>query len=205
MMEIKLNTEDIEAMDRDQRRNFVNTLSGIKNVQLLGTQSAEGIDNLGLFNSVVHIGAAPACLGFIMRTLTVERHTYNNLKKTGYFTLNQVHQGILEQAHQASAKYPSGVSEFEAVGLQVQRTSNVQAPYVKEAKIKIGLAFHEEHYIQINHSWLVVGRIVEVLLPDGSIGPTGHVDTAAWDGIGVSGLDTYYNLEQKQQLPYARP
>lgn len=204
-MEITLNAKDIQAMDRNQRRNFVNTLSGIKNVQLLGTQSPEGIDNLGLFNSVMHIGAAPACLGFIMRTLTVPRQTYNNIKANGHFTLNQVHQGIIEQAHQTSAKYPDEVSEFEVVGLSPQRTTNLKAPYVQEAQIKIGLEFQEEHYIQINHSWLVIGRITEVLLPKNSIGPEGHVDTAAWKGVGVSGLDTYYDLEKKLRLPYARP
>lgn len=204
-MEITLNHQDIQAMDRNQRRNFVNTLSGVKNVQLLGTQSPTGIDNLGLFNSVIHIGAAPACLGFIMRTLTVERQTYHNLKASGHFTLNQVHQGILEQAHQASAKYDSETSEFTAVGLTPQRTPGLQAPYVKEARIKIGLEFQEEHYIQINHSWLIIGRITEVLIPENSIGSDGHVDTAAWDGLGVSGLDTYYNLERKLSLPYARP
>ncbi|MEM6380188.1 MAG: flavin reductase, partial [Bacteroidota bacterium] len=159
----------------------------------------------GLFNSVVHIGAAPACLGFIMRTLTVNRHTYNNLKATGHFTVNQVHKAIYEQAHQASAKYDSGSSEFDAVGLLPQHTGLIKAPYVKEAHIKIGLEFYEEHYIQINHSWLIVGRILEVLLPENSIGPEGHVDTAAWDGIGVTGLDTYYDLELKDRLPYARP
>lgn len=204
-MEITLSNKDIQAMDRYQRRNFVNTLSGIKNVQLLGTQSPTGIDNLGLFNSVMHIGAAPACLGFIMRPLTVQRQTYNNLKASGHFTLNQVHQGIIDQAHQASAKYPDEVSEFEMVGLSPQRTASLKAPYVQEAQIKIGLEFQEEHYIQINHSWLIVGRIVEVLIPENSIGPDGHVDTAAWNGVGVSGLDTYYDLQQQKRLPYARP
>lgn len=204
-MEITLSHKDIQAMDRNQRRNFVNTLSGIKNVQLLGTQSPTGIDNLGLFNSVMHIGAAPACLGFIMRPLTVQRQTYNNLKANGHFTLNQVHQEIIDQAHQASAKYPNEVSEFEQVGFTPQRTANLKAPYVQEAQIKIGLEFQEEHYIQINHSWLIVGRIVEVLIPENSIGPDGHVDTAAWNGVGVSGLDTYYDLQQRKRLPYARP
>jgi len=204
-MEKTITAEDILTMDTSNRRNFGNTLSGIKNVQLLGTQSLDLLPNLGLFSSVVHIGANPACLGFIMRPLTVARQTYQNIKSTGYYTLNQVHRGILEQAHQASAKYPDGISEFEETGLTPQYSSNVSAPYVAEAFIKIGLEFTEEHHIKTNDSWLIVGRIIEVILPEDSIGPEGHLDTAAWDGIGVSGLDTYYDLKKITRFPFARP
>ncbi|HKK74643.1 MAG TPA: flavin reductase [Saprospiraceae bacterium] len=204
-MEKKLSHADILQMDRHQRRNFVNTLSGIKNAQLIGTRSADGVDNLGLFNSVVHIGATPPSLGFIMRPLTVERQTYNNIKALGHYTLNQINRNIYEQAHQASAKYDAGRSEFEATGLTPYFSDRCKAPYVKEAQIKIGLEFAEEHYIQINHTWLIVGRIVEVILPGEAIAETGHVDTAALDGVGVSGLDTYYDLEKIGILPYARP
>lgn len=200
-----LTEEDILQMDRHQRRNFVNTLSGIKNAQLIGTQSDKGINNLGLFNSVVHISANPASLGFILRPLTVVRQTYNNLKARGHFTLNQIHRGILEPAHQSSAKYDEHSSEFESTGLTPFFTERCKAPYVEEAHIKIGLEFAEEHYIQINHSWLVVGRIIEVLLPENAISDSGHIDTASWEGVGVSGLDTYYELKKIGILPYARP
>jgi len=192
-------------MDRHQRRNFVNTLSGIRSTQLIGTQSPDGINNLGLFNSVVHIGATPPSLGFIMRPLTVVRQTYNHLKSLGHYTFNQVHEDIYQQAHQASAKYPTDQSEFTATGLTPQFGKHCKAPYVQEAYIKIGLEFAEEHYIQINHTWLIVGRIIEVILPENAINDTGHVDTAAFQGIGVSGLDTYYQLKHKKTLPYARP
>lgn len=204
-MEKTITHDEILAMDRSRRRHFGNTLSGIKNVQLVGTQSTSGQTNLALFNSVVHIGASPPCLGFILRPLTVPRQTYHNLKNTGHFTLNQVHRGILEQAHQCSAKYPREVSEFEATGLTPQYSEAMKAPYVQECHIKIGLEFLEEHHIRANDSWLIVGRIREVILPEDAVGPEGHIDTAAYDGIGVSGLDTYYDLQKIASLPYARP
>lgn len=204
-MEKTLTHADILQMDRHQRRNFVNTLSGIKNAQLIGTRSPGGINNLGLFNSVHHIGATPPSLGFIMRPLTVERQTYNNIKALGHYTLNQVNLDIYEQAHQTSAKYDKQISEFAATGLTPFFSESCKAPYVKEAQIKIGLEFAEEHYLQINHTWLMIGRILEVILPENAISDTGHVDTAAYDGIGVSGLDTYYKLEKMGILPYARP
>lgn len=147
-----LSSADILQMDRHQRRNFVNTLSGVKSAQLIGTQSAQGVNNLGLFNSVVHISASPPSLGFLLRPLTVVRQTYNNLKAQGQFTLNQVHRDIFEKAHQASARYSADTSEFEATGLTPFFTERCTAPHVKEAHIKIGLEFAEEHYLQVNHS-----------------------------------------------------
>lgn len=204
-MEKIVSQEDILQMDRHQRRNFVNTISGVKNVQLIGTRSPQYINNLGLFNSVVHIGATPPSLGFIMRPLTVERQTYNNLKALGHYTLNQVNRAIYEQAHQASAKYDAQTSEFRATQLTPFFSESCKAPYLKEANIKIGLEFAEEHYIQINHTWLIVGRILEVILPEQALSDSGHVDTAALGGVGVSGLDTYYDLEKIGILPYARP
>ena len=204
-MEKTITTADIMAMESMVRRNFVNTLSGIKSAQLLGTISEEGIDNLGTFNSLVHIGANPPLLGFIMRPLTVNRQTYNNIKNNGHYTLNQIHEQIVAPAHQCSAKYAPEVSEFDATGLTPQRSESLKAPYVKEAFIKIGLEYIEEYPIKANGTILIIGKVLEVKIPETAIEESGHVDLAAWQGVGVSGLDTYYKQEKMLRLPFARP
>ena len=102
-------------------------------------------------------------------------------------------------------KYPKGSSEFEATGLTPQFTESVRAPYVLESKIKMGLEFVEEQYIKANHTWLIIGKVVEVLLPQDAIEASGHLDLAQWGGVGVSGLDTYYQLDKLVRLGYPRP
>ena len=96
----------------------MNKISGLKSVNLIGSKSAESISNVSIFNSVVHIGANPPLLGFIMRPLTVERHTYENIKSTGFYTINHVSESIHRNAHRTSAKFEAGTPPIaEAVGL----------------------------------------------------------------------------------------
>jgi flavin reductase (DIM6/NTAB) family NADH-FMN oxidoreductase RutF len=140
--------DDILQMEKQPRTNLINSLPGIRAANLIGTSNLEGETNLAIFNSVIHIGAHPPYMGFIMRPVTVQRGTYQNIKETGHFSINQVNESIYKQAHQTSARYD--ISEFDATGLTPEFTSNLKAPYVKESKVKIGLRFVEEQPINVN-------------------------------------------------------
>lgn len=204
-MEKQFLLSDIMGMERAYRRDFINTLSGFRSCQLIGSLSYKGVPNLGLFNSVVHISASPPHLGFIMRPLTVPRQTYHHIKAKGCFTLNQVTPDIYQKAHQASAKYELNESEFEAVGLTPQYTDAHLAPYVRESPIKIGLEWAEEHYIKANGAILIVGKVVEVLIDETLLSEDGHVLLEEGPIVGVAGLDSYYVPELLGRLPYPRP
>lgn len=200
-----IQTTDIEKMDRQYRTNLFNALSGYKGAHLVGTLDKEEHTNLALFNSVVHIGANPPLLGFILRPTNVTRHTYENIKDTGYYTINHALIDHFEQAHQTSAKYPEDTSEFEAVGFTPFYGDLHPAPYVDDCLTNIGLEFVEEHTIEANQTILVVGRIIELMLPKRAIGADGHIDLAALGSVAVVGLDTYYKTEKLKRLSYARP
>ncbi len=200
-----LTPDDIAGRDREFRRHFFNTLPGPRGVHLIGTRGHRGTENLGVFSSVVHLGANPALLGFHLRPLTVPRHTYHHLKATGWFTVNTLHPDFLEAAHQTSANYPLGESEFAATGLTPTYSEDCRAPYVKESAIRIGLTFEEEHPIAANDTLFIVGRVREVFVPDEMVSETGHVDHQRLDTLAVTGLDTYYRVVDGQRLGYARP
>ncbi|CAH1001247.1 hypothetical protein LEM8419_02146 [Neolewinella maritima] len=200
-----LTYDQLATRDRAYRRNFFNTLPGPRGVHLIGTKGHRGTENLGVFSSVVHLGASPGLLGFHLRPLTVPRHTYHHLKAQGWFTLNTLHPTILEQAHQTSANYSLEVSEFAAVGLTPEYSAQCKAPYVKESSVRIGLTFEEEHHIRANDTYFIVGRIQEVFVPDGAVDERGHIDHATLDTLAVAGLDTYYRPGDATVLPYARP
>ena len=59
--------KDIAEMDRIQRIKYINSVSGIKPANLIGTISGGGQTNLAIFSSVFHLGSDPALLGFITR------------------------------------------------------------------------------------------------------------------------------------------
>lgn len=201
---MRLSIDEIMAMDGMYRRHLINTLPGPRGVHLLGSRGYRGIENLGVFSSVVHLGASPPLLGFVLRPLTVPRHTYHHIQHLGYFTLNTLHPDMLSRAHQASANYPLEVSEFAAVGLTPEYTDTHPAPYVKESRIKLGLQWVEEYPIRANNTLFVVGKVIELLLPDGVIAADGQVDHNELQTLAVTGLQTYHRLEREADLGYAR-
>lgn len=196
--------KEIELMDKDFRRNLINGLSGFKGANLIGTVDKDGEENLAIFNSVVHIGADPALMGFIMRPRTVPRNTYQNICETRFFTINSVHQSFIEKAHQTSAKYPATLSEFEEVGIESYFLDDFPAPFVKESAIKVGLEFVEELPIKANGTMLMVGAVVELDLDETVVDELGYVNLDRADGVALNGLNTYYSTEKLKRLSYAR-
>ena len=200
-----ISADEVIGMERLVRMRLINSISGMKGANLVGTVDRGGHANLALFNSVVHIGANTPYLGMIFRPLTVRRDTYNNIKTTGVYTLNHVHAAIRERAHQTSANFPAGVSEFDACGLTPETTPALQAPYVGESRVKIGLAYEEEHSIRANGTILLVGRVLEIRLPEEVLGEDGYVDLAAAGSLALTGLEGYHEVSPPIRLPYALP
>ncbi|MBN1302619.1 MAG: flavin reductase [Melioribacteraceae bacterium] len=202
---MKITKENIYEFDKIYRANLINSLAGFKSANLIGTISTGGKTNLAVFNSVIHVGANPPLIGFLMRPVTVERHTYMNIKETGYFTINHINLKIYKSSHQTSARYDRDISEFDQCGLTEEFIKSVKAPYVKESNIKIGLKFVEEVEIKSNGTILIVGEIIELIVPDGIIGSDGYADIENAGSIAISGLDGYHQTKKITRLTYAKP
>jgi len=196
----------IEAMDRVQRLKIINSLSGIKPANLIGTVSNTGMTNLAIFSSVVHLGSDPALLGFIMRpTGEVPRHTYENILENGQYTINHVHESFAKNAHYTSAKIDREDSEFEKCGLTEEYLDVFKAPFVKESQLKMGMRFVQKIHIDLNDTVLMIGEIVHLLLPEDTMKETNDIDLSHTNTVGISGLNTYYGLQKIAEYPYARP
>ena len=204
-MKKSLTLDNILNFEPAYRRNLINSISGFKACSLVGTISHRNIANVAIFNSVVHIGATPPLLGFIMRPLTVPRQTYHNIKAQGYFTINAVAKSFFKRAHQTSAKYDEQTSEFEACGLTPLYTEAHPAPYVEESPVKLGLQFEEEHHIKANGTILMIGKIIEVIAEESLISPNGHLNLDKAGILTVAGLSTYYEPKLLGRLGFARP
>jgi flavin reductase (DIM6/NTAB) family NADH-FMN oxidoreductase RutF len=199
------NAASIQALDKRVRTNFINSLSGFKSANLIATKSTLGIENIAMISSAFHVGAHPPLLGMLMRPHTVPRHTLQNIKDSGYFTLNHVHEGMLEQAHQCSANYAAEQSEFEACGLTAQYTEGFVAPYIKQSRIKLGLELREIQVLNINLTELVIAEIVEVITDKPYQSSDGYLDIESAGSISVSGLDSYHKSERIDRFSYAKP
>lgn len=204
-MEKLLSFDALMELPSRYRANLINMVSGIKAANLIGTRSKQGETNLAVFNSVVHIGANPPYLGFVLRPTTVPRHTYENILETGFYTINQITTAIHKKAHQTSAKYDKGISEFDAVGLEEFYHQDFLAPFVNESRIKIGMSFVEEQLIKCNGTRLIVGKVDHLIVPENTILHDGSLDLEALDTVSVSGLYTYFKPEQIGAYTYQKP
>lgn len=199
------NREDIDSLDKIFRINLINSCSGFKSANLLGSISKEGVTNVAVFSSVTHLGSNPPTLGFILRPTTVPRNTHKNLKELGYFTINHIHEAIIDDAHHTSAKYPEDVSEFSVTDLEEEFKGKNKAPFVKGAPVQMSMKFVEEIYVPSNNVMLIVAQIEELYVNDELLQEDGLINLSLGNVATINGLDSYAIPKFKKQLSYQRP
>lgn len=199
-----LTSQDLEAMDKLARVQLATSLPGPKPMCLVGTRSIEGSSNLAPFSSITHLGSNPVLIGMVTRPDTVDRHTLRNILDTREWTLNHVTAAFLAQAHQCSARYPSGVSEFDATGLTEFQHPGLHPPFVAESPLRFALTLEEIIDITANNTKLIVGRVTHIELPAQEIAADGSLDLARLGSLASTALDTYFSLTQVSKFPYAK-
>ena len=197
--------EEINEFEKRYRTNLINCLSGIKSVNLIGTKSKEGQTNLAIFNSVIHLGAHPPLMGFIQRPDSVERHTFENIQSTSFFTINAVSEEIHKQAHQTSARYDKSESEFDEVSLKSVFIDDFHAPFVAKSPLKIGLECVDIIPIPFNNTQLVIGKIILIQLDEAYLKPDGFLSLHDQGIVGGTGLDSYLSTKEIARYSYAKP
>jgi flavin reductase (DIM6/NTAB) family NADH-FMN oxidoreductase RutF len=193
-----LTAADIQHFEKVYRLNLVNGLPGFKPANLVGTAAPDGATNLAVFSSALHLGSDPALLGIVTRPTTVPRHTYQNLKSSGCYTLSHVPVELAAAAHYTSANFEPAVSEFDECGFTAVYRDDFPAPYVAESPLSIGLRLLEELPIS-NGTVLLVGIVEHVYLRDGTL------DLTALGTAAISGLDGYHGVQAPVRFGYARP
>ncbi|MFI1742986.1 flavin reductase family protein [Thalassobellus sediminis] len=200
-----LNESSIENLEHLYKINLINSCSGYKSSNLIGTKSNAGIENVAVFSSVTHIGSSPAMLGFFMRPTTVIRNTYDNIKSNGFYTINHIHKSIIEDAHHTSAKYDASVSEFGVTNLNSEYKNNFYAPFVNNAPVQLAMQFVEEYDIKANNTILVIGKIIGLHIKDNLLQDDGFIDLAKAEVATINGLDGYAIPKSNTRFGYQRP
>lgn len=201
----QFNSQDIDELHHLYRINLINSCSGYKSANLIGTKSEDGFSNVAVFSSVTHLGSNPGLLGFFVRPTTVMRHTYDNIKATGFYTLNHIHQNILEEAHHTSAKYAKEVSEFDVTALNQSYRDDFHAPFVDGCPVQIAMEFVEEHHIPANNTILIIGKIKQLFVEEALLHKDGFIDLAKAKVATINGLDAYAVPSSHLRLEYQRP
>jgi flavin reductase (DIM6/NTAB) family NADH-FMN oxidoreductase RutF len=195
----------IQSWERFYRANLLQCITGFKPANLIGTVNAEGIPNVAIFSSVVHLGSNPALVGYINRPIAAAPHTLANIEATGVYTINHVTTNFSDKAHQTSAKYAANVDEFTATGLTMEFIDGIKAPFVKESNIQYALQLIEIVPIKHNQTFLVIGNITDIILKTITPEADGFIAIEKAGSMACLGADAYYNGHLIQRYRYAKP
>ena len=197
--------EQINNLEKIKKINLINSCSGYKSANLIGTISKEGITNLAVFSSVTHLGSNPPTLGFILRPTTVQRDTYKNILESGVFTINHIYEDIIEDAHHTSAKYEEAISEFDITALEDVYLNNCIAPFVKGSPVQMEMKFIEEYHIKSNNVIHIIAEIKNLYIKDDILNQDGFLDLAKAKVAAINGLDAYAIAKNNTRFNYQRP
>ncbi len=201
---MKFKLSDILELPDRFRRNLINSMHGFKSVSLIGTADVEGNTNLAIFSQIIHIGANPPLVGILVRPDSVDRHTLQNIRATGWFSINHIQREFLEAAHQTSARYPQNISEFDATGLTPEYIDDIPAPCVLESQVKYLLEKLDETLL-INGTVLVTAKVKMLQVPDEMLQTDGFIDLHQAGTLTSAGLDAYYSVNPIARFSYAKP
>ena len=202
---MKITRSDIDQLDKQARVNLMNSITGFKSANLIGTANKNKLSNLAVFSTVTHLGSNPPLIGMITRPTTVPRHTYDNILTTGHYTINHIHASHTKAAHQCSAKYDVDTSEFKACGFQEEYVEDCTAPFVKEANIKIGLIHKETIEIKTNGTLLIVGEVIVINIHEELLDTEMNVDLVKAETVAISGLNNYHHAQLIESYGKVQP
>jgi len=197
--------DQINNLEKIKKINLINSCSGYKSANLIGTISKEGITNVAVFSSVTHLGSNPPTLGFILRPTTVPRDTYKNILESGIFTINHIFEDIIEDAHHTSAKYEEAISEFDITSLVDEYLNDCIAPFVKGSPVQMEMKFIEEYHIKSNNVIHIIAEIKNLYVKDDILNEDGFLDLAKGKVAAINGLDAYAISDNNTRFNYQRP
>ena len=196
----KSNIKDLEKV---KRLNIINSITGIKPGNLIGTISKEKITNLAIFSSVIHLGSNPALLGFILRPQErVRRDTYNNILENGSYTINHLPKNLTLNGHYTSAKFDEDISEFEMCKIEEEFIDDFYAPFVKESNLKLGMELKEVIPIKSNESTLVVGEVKQIYTKKEYLKDDFMFDLEKANSVAIGGLNEYFTISNFAKFPH---
>ncbi len=201
---IHISRDIISQMEKIERLNLINCVTGYKSANLISTKSKNGISNVAVFSSVTHLGSNPAIIGFIIRPTTLPRDTYKNIKETGFFTVNHITVDMIADSHHTSANYNSGVSEFDKTNLEEEYKNGIEIPFVKKSPVQLYCKYLNEYYIKENDTIHVIASIEHLFFDDNLQHKDGWLQLDKGNIVTINGLDGYCMPKLIDRFEYAR-
>jgi len=200
---VRIDRPQIEQMGKIHRLNLINSCTGYKSANLIGTISNSGKTNVAVFSTVTHLGSDPALIGFIIRPNFTSRNTYSNIKEYGYFSINHIYSDIIAEAHQSSANYSADESEFEHTKLEPIYHGGCPVPFVKGSPVKLLCKFVNEYLIKENGCMHIIASIEAIFYEEELLDSENHLQLEKGKVVAISGLKAYSLPHLLNEFPKA--
>ena len=198
--------ENIAALSKVPRLNLINSVTGYKSANLIGTISKNGILNVAIFSSITHLGSNPPMLGFMIRPIgTTPRDTYINIKENLFFTVNHITADMIASAHHTSANYESAVSEFDKTALESEFLDENQVPFVKNSPVRLLCKYLNEYRIEENGCIHIIASIEKIFVKDELLENDLFVRLDKGNVVTINGVDGYAAPTLVNRYEYAHP
>ena len=155
---------DLDPAELGARR-FYRLLTAVvvpRPIAWVSTRSAAGVDNLAPHSFFTVSCVDPPMVQF---TSVGKKDSLRNAVDTGEFVVCMATEPQFEQINATATNFPTGISEFAAVGLTAEPSAMVAPPRVAESPV--ALECRLEHALELGDSTIVIGRVVHgVVDPD---------------------------------------
>ncbi len=130
------------------------------------------------------------------------KDSLQNIRETGVFCANMVTERHLEAMNATSGDYPAGISEFEAVGIDLAEASEVDAPVVADCPVVLECQLFKEVDLGAAPNSLCIGEVVAVRLGPETRGlwDDGFLDTSGWRPVGRLWAGLYSIVDRTRAL-----
>lgn len=171
----------------------------------VSTVNAAGQPNLAPFSFFTAICSKPPTVVFCPGVRDADRgqkDTLNNIRATGEFIINFVHEALGEPMNITATELPPEVNEFERAGLTAQPGKVVHVPRVAESLIHYECRLNQIITVsdEPGGGSLVMGTVVHMHFDDAVYQEGNHIDLSAFQAIGRLSGAGYCRVQDRFDL-----
>jgi flavin reductase (DIM6/NTAB) family NADH-FMN oxidoreductase RutF len=193
---------DPRSQKHGLRHSPVTALVVPRPIGWISTISPQGIVNLAPYSFFNLVSGYPP---WVIFASAPRKHSQVNAEATGEFVFNLATWDLREQMNASSADYPPGVSEPEAVGLEMVPSRAVKPPRVKRSPVAIECKYFKTVELigsdgRANRSSIVIGEVVGIYIDDAVI-VEGMIDITRMRPIARLGYMDYCAVDEFFTMP----
>jgi len=196
-------------LEPPKRHAWLTPLIAPRPIAFVSTLGADGVGNLAPFSFFAMGGGNPQSVAFcpVADRNGDPKDTLRNVMETGEYVINIVTRAMAEGVNQASAPYPRGVDEFDAVGFTRAPSVVVRPPRVAESPAQLECRVFQivPHGSGPQHGTWVIGEVLVLHVDDDVLGADGLPDTAKVNPAARMGRQEWAHVEAGNMFTLVRP